>query len=585
MCAIAGVAGRLAEDQRAAGAVVASLISKQKHRGPDGEGFLVAPGIALAHRRLAIVDLSDQARQPMTSRNGRWSVVFNGELFNYRDLKKQLDGPWVSASDTEVLLEACARWGVKEALERSAGMFGLALWDHQYRELTLARDRLGEKPLVYYWDGSTLAFASEMKALAGLAGARLNPAAVDCYFALGYVPAPLAIYERCGKLEAGTLLKFIGGQQPRMESWWTPGPGPAKGSRPSTAKPAAKERAVALRNSLGPALRDRLLAPVPIALSLSGGIDSSVLAAESVRQGASLETFAVRFTEESQDVRFAALVARHLGLRHHVLDASTQGLHQDFSEWVQHYDEPFADSSAVGALALARALGGHYKVILTGDGGDEAFAGYRHYEYIGIKQVLKRVAAAAGKYDIGTDRDLYVQSKITFRKKDRRRLLPAGLHADGFAGLAGTRAYAPGGSPLRRAMWIDRYLQLANGLTYKMDIALGAFGLEGRSPFLDHRLLGWADQLPDADLVQGRQKKVLLRAAYRDLLPQSVLERSKQGFGAPIREWLAGPLREAARELLPCPLLAAGRSKRLNAQQHWTLLMFSAWARRWGASW
>jgi asparagine synthase (glutamine-hydrolysing) len=236
---------------------------------------------------------------------------------------------------------------------------------------------------------------------------------------------------------------------------------------------------------------------------------------------------------------------------------------------------------------LAQTLRGRYKVVLNGDGGDEAFGGYRHYEHIGLKQILKQAAAATGWVDGTGPAGVYVASKATFPERDRNRLLnghgapdrlPRLLSADEFLRVS------PRGA-LKQAMWSDRHLYLANNLAYKMDIALGSCGLEGRAPLLDHRILEWAQGLPDRELVRGRQKKVLLREAYRGDLPREVASRPKHGFGAPIQTWLDGPLRELVRESLPCPLFDAACQRGLRGQRLWTLLVFAGWARQWSAGW
>jgi asparagine synthase (glutamine-hydrolysing) len=476
-----------------------------------------------------------------------------------------------------VLLEAIAVWGLETALGRAAGMFALALWDRRERELTLARDRAGEKPLVYFYNGRTLVFASEMKALRRCHGGILEPLAVDAYLALGYVPAPLAIFRGCRKLEPGHVLRFKRGSQPRVARWWHSEPA-------EVLTEGALDRQTALREQVASAVRQRLRADVPVALSLSGGVDSSVIAAECVRQGAAPEAFTVHFGGESSDLDAARAVARHLHLRHRVLTAEAAPDGQGIERIWRHYDEPFADSSAIPSLALARALAGRYKVILNGDGGDEVFGGYRHYEHIRIKQKLKAAAAAVGLCDgrRAGRAGVYVESKVTFRAAERARLL------NGYGAgnsLDGLRLPARCGGTLKNAQWIDRHLALANGLNYKTDIAYGAFGIEGRAPFLDHRLGAWAEGLRPEELVRGREKKILLRAAYADRLPPEVLNRPKQGFGAPIRQWLRGPLRELAGDMLPCPLLDPERQNRRAGQQLWTLLMFAQWAREWKASW
>ena len=552
-----------ADDLRAAGRVE-EMLEIQRHRGPDGSGILCDSGTVIGHRRLAILGLGDAGRQPMTSRDGRWSLDFNGEIFNYRELGAELAGEFLSGTDTEVLLEGIAAWGVEAALGRAAGMFALALWDHREKELTLARDRLGEKPLVYFYDGRILAFASELKALRGFHGGAMDPAAVDAYLALGYVPAPLAIFRGCRKLEPGELLRFKTGGEPLRARWWVA----------ESSAEAGGDRRAALRERVGEAVRQRLRTDVPVALSLSGGIDSSVIAAECVRQGAAIESFTVRFDGESSDVEAASLVARHLGLRHHVVDDGGSG--QGIEHMLRHYDEPFADSSAIPSLGLARALAGRYKVVLNGDGGDEVFGGYRHYEHIQIKQTLKAAAAAVGWCDGGRagGAGVYVQSKVTFRAAERGRFLNGHGTGNALDGLT----LAPPGRVLARGMWIDRHLALANGLNYKTDIAYGAFGIEGRAPFLDHRLGEWAGSLPARDLVRGREKKILLRAAYADDLPAGALDRPKRGFGAPVGRWLRGPLRDLVMEVLP-------QQHGWNDQQVWTLLIFALWAREWRASW
>jgi asparagine synthase (glutamine-hydrolysing) len=277
-------------------------------------------------------------------------------------------------------------------------------------------------------------------------------------------------------------------------------------------------------------------------------------------------------------------VAQHLGLRHEVLTIDADAAAAGFRELLWHYDEPFADSSAIPSFALARALKGRYKVVLNGDGGDEAFGGYRHYEHIAAKQAVKSAASFVGLTDGATD--VYVESKTTFRERERARLLNGSFAGNSLTSLLrGEGHLAPPKTALKRAMWSDRRLYLPNNLTYKMDIALAGNAVEGRAPFLDHRLLEWTQSLPEEDLVRGREKKVLLRAAYAGDLPADVLRRPKQGFGAPIESWLEGPLRELARDLYPCLLLERGRQKSLQGQKLWTVVALAGWAREWRASW
>jgi asparagine synthase (glutamine-hydrolysing) len=572
MCGIAGVIG----DRRAAD-LVRGMIEVQHHRGPDGQGMFAGDGIALGHNRLAILDLTDAGAQPMTSADGRWTIVLNGEIFNYVELRRELGGPFQSGTDTEVLLRACIEWGVEITLSRSIGMFAFALWDAQERELMLVRDRVGEKPLVYFEDGLVFAFASEMKALAALHDRRLDPRAMDVYLALGYIPAPLAIFRGCRKLEPGHLLRFKNNRVD-IRRWWNPELAAPGVERIRTA------RIERLRSLVTDAVRLRLRADVPVAIFLSGGVDSSIIAAECSRQGSQLQAFTADFGEGHPDLTHAVRVARHLGLHHEVLRIEAAEAASGFRELLWHYDEPFADSSAIPSFALARVLKGRYKVVLDGDGGDEAFGGYRHYEHIAIKQTLKAAAASAGLTDGETN--VYVESKTTFREHERARLLNGNFSGNSLSPLLRREGYlAPPGAALKRAMWSDRHLYLPNNLTYKMDIALAGNAMEGRAPFLDHRLLEWTQSLPANELVHGREKKVLLRAAYALDLPPDVLNRPKQGFGAPIAAWLDGPLRELAQDVFPCPLLERSRQQDLHGQKLWTMVAFAAWAREWRASW
>jgi asparagine synthase (glutamine-hydrolysing) len=578
MCGIAGVIGRADARER-----VAQMILAQAHRGPDGAGIFAAnPETALGHARLAILDLSPAGAQPMTSRDGRWTMVCNGELFNHRDLRTELGsrlnpGPWRSSGDTEVLLEACAAWGVERALDRSIGMFAFALWDAREGEMTLARDRIGEKPLVYSEYAGTLVFASELKALRDLHGGYLDPAAMDVYLALGYVPAPLTIFRNIRKLPAGHWLRWKNGRS-TVRRWWFP-----ERSRPLLPLTPGGRREEA-RSLIGDAVGLRLRSDVPVALALSGGVDSTVIAAEAARRDVQTDAFTVIAGGDETDLPYAQAAARKYGLRHEVLRAPEASARQRVVDAAEHFDEPFADSSALASLELARSLAGRYKVILNGDGGDEAFGGYRHYVRIALKQAVKAAAAGVGMLDGSGATGVYVESKVTFREAERERLtggeagaLSRWLWADELLGAS------PGGGALKHALWTDRHLGLANGLTHKMDIAMGAYGLEGRSPFLDHRILEWTLRLPAHDLVRGAEKKILLREAYGGELPPEIATRPKHGFGAPVKDWLAGPLQEMTQDLLPCPLLAPELQAHARGQRLWTLLTLAQWARRWYA--
>jgi asparagine synthase (glutamine-hydrolysing) len=580
MCGIAGIIGH-ADAYRQVKRMTATLA----HRGPDGAGaYWAGPNAALGHSRLAVMDLSASGAQPMTSRDGRWTIVLNGEIFNYRELRKELAGlPWRSTTDTEVLLEGCAAWGIERALNRSIGMFAVGLWDAREEELTLARDRMGEKPLLYFEDHRSLAFASEMKALRDFHGGYLDPDGVEVYLGLGYVPAPLAIFRNIRKLQAGHRLRWKNGHS-IIDRWWFP-----ERAGPVVERTAAG-RIEKAHGLLADAVGLRLRADVPLALALSGGLDSSVVAAEAVRQGAKLDAFTVIAPGDETDLPYACSLARRHGLRHEVVRmfGDVESIRAGIEQCVEHYDEPFADSSAVCSLSLAQALAGRYKVILNGDGGDEAFAGYGHYTHIAVKQKLKAAAARLGIVDGKGATSVYVQSRAVFRQRESAELMNGHIRGGALCRLLTADQYlqaSPGGNALKRALRTDRHLGLSNGLTHKTDMALAAYGVEGRAPFLDHRILEWTQGLASDDLVRGRERKTLLRAAYRDELPPEILTRSKHGFGAPVKAWLAGPLAELVQDALPCPLLEARLQKAAGGQRLWALLIFAQWVRRWGARW
>lgn len=578
MCGIAGVVGH-----PDAHAVVAKMTSLQVHRGPEsGAVRSLTPEVAFGHRRLAILDLSERGAQPMTSFDGRWTIVLNGEIFNYRELRSELgDVFWRSETDTEVFVEAIARWGLEATLRRCNGMFGAALWDSHQRALFLARDRVGEKPLIYYWDGEVFGFASELKALSPLHDSRLDPTAVDLYLALGYVPAPAAIFRATHKLPPGHLAR-LRNRELQVRRWWFP---ENASTQPA---PDVRERREQVRDLVKDAVRLRLRADVPIALALSGGVDSSAIATELAESNTASRAFTVIFEKDTSDLSHAQAVAKRFGMDHEIIEADRQALPDQIESSFGIYDEPFADSSTLACTALAHNVASRYKVILNGDGGDEAFGGYRHYEFISAKQRLKAAAALVGLRDGHATSTVYVQSKTAFRTKERQVLLNGyGQRVQALDEFLISDSFLRRlpQNPLKRALWSDRHLPLANALTYKMDMSLAAHGIEGRAPLLDHRILEWSQNLPNKDLVRSRQKKVLLCSAYRGSLPDSVLIREKHGFGAPIDEWLAGPLREQAAAMLPCSLLDPKMQCNLVGQRQWALFAFAMWARRWGATW
>jgi asparagine synthase (glutamine-hydrolysing) len=578
---------------------ILAMAERLAHRGPDDFGLFLDQnsGVALAHRRLSIVDLSSNGRQPMTTRDGRWTITFNGEIYNHAALRGELHRlgyTFTSTSDTEVLLYGYQAWG-EQVLDRAIGMFAFGIWDSHDRTLFLARDRVGKKPLVYFTHGNTLTFASELKALLAVPGFEpvLNPDAVDAFLALGYIPAPLTIFRGAQKLPPGHLLTWRDGKC-NVRRYWQP--------ETAVHSLAVKSDPIAdFRQLFREAVRLRLQADVPVGLYLSGGIDSSAIAVECAALNQNIAALTVTFDADSTDLPHACTVAKQFGLQHEIVTATGRQLADDLTNIHWFYDEPFADSSSIPCYYIARQTQGRFKVILTGDGGDEALAGYPHYEFVAAKQLLKRSAAAVGLKD-GSWRDprsTYFQSRALFRQRARTELLRAcPAHSGGFAGYLKNEPFlqtVPTGS-LHRALWADRHVYLPNDLLYKMDIALMAHGIEGRSPFLDHRLLEWCQRLPAKQLVRYRSKKRLLRRAYRSDLPDEILDRRKHGFGAPVKHWLQGPLRDLLRDYLPTNLLDSAPQKRLHdsfshkpsaqtAQQLWILLTFAVWAKKWNVRW
>lgn len=570
------------------------------HRGPDDKGsFIDANGtVALGHRRLSIIDLTSSGQQPMSTPDGRLTIVFNGEIYNYLELRKELKGYGIefqTRSDTEVLLRAYDVWGIG-ALDRILGMFAFAIWDSQNQSLVLVRDRIGKKPLLYFREGTSLAFASELKALLAFPQfkAKLDPRGVELYLALGYIPAPFSVFRNVQKLQPGHYIRFQNGRIENHRYWF---PEEANACSLGSTNLRIRELGDIFRD----AVRIRLRSDVPVALFLSGGIDSAAIATECCEQNHKVHVFTATFDYDSTDLPYAIAVARHLGLDQEIIHLDGNGIRDEIHNIVWHYDEPFADTSNIPSYYIAKAAK-EFKVVLNGDGGDEAFGGYEHYEYVGLKQKLKLIAAIIGLKD-GGNRDpwqVYFQSKTLFRRHRRVALLDGRADFDctvtRFINEDPFLHACPPSDALHRALWADRHIYLAHDLLFKMDIALMAHSIEGRSPFLDHRLLEWSYSLPAKELVVGKQKKVLLRRFLRKRLPRFILDRTKHGFGSPVVSWLSGPLNDLCDEFLPTPLLekatqelalARFRTTRKisDAMRLWTLLSLALWANRWKARW
>ena len=644
MCGIAGFlqagGGRGEEMERRAGVMADTLA----HRGPDDRGVWVeaAAGIALGHRRLAVIDLSPQGRQPMLSRDRRWVMVYNGEVYNYRQLRRELGGRWRGSSDSEVILEAVSRWGVEGALRRFNGMFALALWDRRERRLYLARDRLGEKPLYYGWRGETFLFGSELKALQAHPHFRgeVDRGVLALYLRHNYVPAPYCIYRGLHQLPPGTWLEVGAGRrgaEPRP--YWSAREAAERGVRDPL--PADEQEVLArLEPLLQEAVGMRMVADVPLGAFLSGGIDSSlVVALMQAQSGRPVRTFSIGFTIPRYDeAPFAREVARHLGTEHTELYVTPEQAMEVIPRLPELYDEPFADSSQIPTFLVAELARRQVTVSLSGDAGDELFGGYDRYWWgrriwrrarlipwplrRGLARLLRALPPAVlealmrpvapllppevrrrrpGEMALRiasylAERDpegMYLGLVSHWRPEDRLvpgAVEPPTVHSD-------PGQWARVDSFTRRMMFLDLVGYLPHDILVKVDRAAMGVSLETRIPLLDHRLVELAWRVPlELKLRAGRGKWILRRLLYR-YVPPELVERPKKGFGVPIDHWLRGPLRPWAEDLLDEGLLRRQGLMdpavvRRRWQEHrdgvrdwhyhlWDVLMFQQWWLRW----
>ncbi|WP_291297151.1 asparagine synthase (glutamine-hydrolyzing) [Elioraea sp.] len=625
MCGIAGllVPGGAPEDAliRRATAMARAIA----HRGPDGEGVWAEgeSGIALGHRRLAIIDLTETGRQPMASACGRYVLSYNGEIYNHADLRAGLaarGATFRGSSDTEVLLALIAHDGLAEALAATNGMFALALWDRASRTLSLARDRFGQKPLAYGWNGRAFLFGSELGALAADDGFAATPDrdAIAAMLVAGAVPAPLAALSGIRKLPPGALLTLPAdaapGTMPTPVTWWS-AEAVVAAARLTPFQGSAGEAEEALAALLADAVRLCRVADVPLGAFLSGGIDSTAVVAAMRDGGAPPRSFTIGFTEATFDeAPHAEAVARHLGTMHTTLTATEDDALAIVPQLGALYDEPFADSSQVPTILVSRLARRHVTVVLSGDGGDEMFGGYDRYRWLAqleraasvVPRPLHPLAAWIGR----TVRAVSPAARIGRGLALLDAPGTAGRYArlmaswdDPSAALPGSRAATPpawaDASPRRAAMLHDTTTYLPDDILVKLDRASMASGLEARVPLLDHRILAFAATLPDGLLWDGRGGKAPLRAVAERAVPRALLDRPKMGFGVPLFRWLIGPLRAWAEALLTPARLREGigfdadavrrrwarllGGDRTMAPQVWAVLMVQAWLAARGA--
>lgn len=650
MCGIAGFfttnppQGQFIKD------IAFDMVRRLLHRGPDDEGVWSeeSSGLALAHRRLAILDLSVAGHQPMLSECGRFVLVFNGEIYNHLAIRQELEQDsllargWRGHSDTETLLAAVAAWGLERTLKLAIGMFAFALWDREEKALYLARDRIGEKPLYYGFHKNTLLFASELKAMRAYPGfqAEVNRDALALFLRHNVITAPLSIYRGILKLLPGTFLKM---NQENISSGLLPTPKPywsmlevAVNGQSHTFKGGVVEASDELDRLLKESISGQMLADVPVGMFLSGGVDSSTVAALMQAQSEKpVKTFTIGFHEGGYDeAQYAQAVATHLGTDHTELYVTPEQALAVIPRLPKLYDEPFADVSQIPTFLVSELAQRNVKVCLSGDGGDELFGGYNRYtagarlwRQLGwLPKTMRSGLAASISLIRPSVWDFYfdrfgsmlpfgwcirapgeklqkISDMLTASSQEEvyLRLIsqwpnPEQILIDGKLSTDLMHDYlytSPMPAFEHQMMYLDAMFYLPDDILVKVDRAAMGVSLETRIPMLDHRVVEFAWSLPLGMKIHGREGKWLLRQVLDRYVPRSLIERPKAGFSVPIGSWLRGPLREWAEELLdPKKLIEQGffacepirkkweehlDRKRDWSSQLWGVLMFQAW--------
>lgn len=623
MCGIAGFIDSGNGNARAAHDVLDRMCRAIVHRGPDDQGIMIEGPAALGMRRLSIIDLAG-GHQPMSGCRGAISIVFNGEIYNYRELQRELEAAghsFKTNSDTEAIIHAYEEYG-ERCVEHLRGMFAFAIWDAVHRELFIARDRAGKKPLYYtVTPGGTLIFGSELKSL------REHPAflqqidvdALDSYLAFGYVPDPLTIFRDVHKLPPGHYLTFKNGVAQVEQYWDFPYEQPQ--ANPFHNEEECLEE---LRALLDDSVKIRMVADVSLGAFLSGGIDSSTVVGLMARNSdRPVKTFSIGFHEDSyNELKYARLAAKTFGTEHHEFIV-TPDICEVVDELVWHFDEPFADSSAIPTYMLSKLAREHVKVVLSGDGGDELFGGYTRYATDrkrngfarlprplreGLMQPLGRNLphGAWGRnyvHNVALEPlDRYIEDISVFTRLNRPALYTNDFRqrlngSDTAARFREIAARSRSDSPIDPLLYLDSKTYLPGDILTKVDRMSMAVSLEARVPLLDHKLIEFVcSRIPASMKMKGLDTKYILKRAVVDLIPPEILNREKQGFGVPIKEWINRQLRERIHETLTeartvqrgyfdpryvkLLLNEHERERRDHASELWSLFMFELWNRQ-----
>lgn len=580
MCGIAG-SYHLDTSKPATGDRIAEALRCIAHRGPDDEGVYAAGRALLGHRRLSIIDTSSAGHQPFTDDGGRYTIVFNGEVFNFKELRAQLEAQghhFCSNSDTEVALRLFALKG-PSFLHDLNGFFALAIHDKEQDELFVARDRFGVKPLLWCEDNGRFLFASEMRALLALGAPRaVDPVSLRMYFTHYYIPAPFSILEKVYKLKPGHAIT-VTANGAKVERWY-------HAEEAARATPGATDTAAHLRELLDDAVRIRLISDVPIGTFLSGGLDSSIVSALAKRHKPDLHTFSIGYRDKYYDeTSYAEIVAKHLGTQHTTFTLGNEDLAENYHGLLTSIDEPFADQSALPSYVLNKRTRTHVTVALSGDGADEVFGGYRkHQAELRVQNpgVVERLALIGAplwralpksRNNALTDRfrqlDRYARTARLSKKErylllaswddelDAGALVRSGTDEQVFA-MRRRSITAPLGEhqDLNGLLWADLHTVLPDDMLYKVDLTSMAHALEVRTPFLDRRVVEFAFSLAPHEKFHKGSGKHLLRTAFSDLLPPITLMRAKRGFEVPLTPLLKGPLHHLVEQCRDEELLA-----------------------------